>query len=72
MIATILMYAVFTGLSGFAHSVWFYGMARFLTGMGVGGGICGGGGAGGGNISGTVADDGVGAAAGMLYRRWGT
>jgi MFS family permease len=37
MIITILLYALFTGLSGFAHSLWFYGLARFLTGMGVGG-----------------------------------
>lgn len=37
MILTILTYALFTGLSGLANSVWFYAVARFLTGMGVGG-----------------------------------
>ena len=37
MVATILMYAAFTGLSGIAQSFWFYSLARFLTGMGVGG-----------------------------------
>ncbi len=35
--ATILMYAVFTGLSAFATSVWQLGVYRFLAGVGVGG-----------------------------------
>jgi MFS family permease len=37
MITTILIYAVFTGLSGLAHSWPVYMLARFLTGLGVGG-----------------------------------
>ena len=35
--ATILMYAVFTGLAAFAQSVWQLGLFRFLSGVGVGG-----------------------------------
>jgi MFS family permease len=37
MIITILVYAIFTGLSGMVNSVTWYAVARFLTGMGVGG-----------------------------------
>lgn len=37
MVATILIYATFTGLSGFVHSWQMYSVARFLTGFGVGG-----------------------------------
>jgi MFS family permease len=37
MITTILIYAVFTGLSGLAQSWPAYAGARFLTGLGVGG-----------------------------------
>jgi MFS family permease len=35
--ATILMYAVFTGLAAFSQSVWQLGLFRFLSGIGVGG-----------------------------------
>ena len=35
--ATILMYAVFTGLAAFAGNVWELGLFRFLAGIGVGG-----------------------------------
>jgi MFS family permease len=35
--ATILMYAVFTGLAAFATNVWELGTFRFLAGIGVGG-----------------------------------
>ncbi len=37
MIITILIYAVFTGLSGLTHSVFTFGVFRFLTALGVGG-----------------------------------
>jgi len=37
MMTTILIYAVFTGLSGLARSWQVYAVARFLTGLGVGG-----------------------------------
>ena len=37
MTLTILIYAVFTGLSGFTLSVPAFGLFRFLTGLGVGG-----------------------------------
>ena len=37
MVATILIYAVFTGLSGLAHNVTEFGIFRFLTGLGIGG-----------------------------------
>jgi predicted MFS family arabinose efflux permease len=37
MILTILIYAVFTGLSGLAWDPWSYGFFRFMTGLGVGG-----------------------------------
>ena len=35
--ATILMYAVFTGLAAFSTNVWQLGVFRFLAGVGVGG-----------------------------------
>ena len=35
--ATILMYAIFTGLAAFAQNVWQLGLFRFLSGVGVGG-----------------------------------
>jgi MFS family permease len=35
--ATILMYAVFTGLAAFSTNVWQLGLFRFLAGVGVGG-----------------------------------
>ncbi len=34
---TILMYSLFTGLSAFSPSVWYFSLFRFLTGLGVGG-----------------------------------
>jgi MFS family permease len=37
MMFTILIYAIFTGLSGLAQSFWPYAITRFITGMGVGG-----------------------------------
>lgn len=37
MVATILIYSVFTGLSGLTHSVPMFGLFRFLTGLGIGG-----------------------------------
>ncbi len=37
MIATILIYALFTGLSGLVHSWQSYAVMRFMTGVGVGG-----------------------------------
>jgi MFS family permease len=37
MVITILMYAVFTGLSVFSTNVWDFSFYRFLTGLGVGG-----------------------------------
>lgn len=37
MVATILMYAIFTGLSGLAWNWQIYAVARFLTALGVGG-----------------------------------
>lgn len=37
MVTTILIYAVFTGLSGLAWNWWTYAIARFLTALGVGG-----------------------------------
>lgn len=37
MIITILIYALFTGLSGLAQTPWQYGLCRFLTALGVGG-----------------------------------
>jgi len=37
MMITILVYAVFTGLSGLAHSLFMFGLFRFLTALGVGG-----------------------------------
>jgi MFS family permease len=35
--ATILMFAIFTGASAFAESVWQLGLFRFLAGVGIGG-----------------------------------
>jgi MFS family permease len=37
MIITIFFYAIFTGMSGFAVSIWDFFLYRFLCGMGVGG-----------------------------------
>ncbi len=37
MAATLLVYSIFTGLSGFAHSVSEFMIYRFLVGLGVGG-----------------------------------
>jgi len=37
MIATVLVYAIFTGLSGFCHNIWQLGACRFLGAMGLGG-----------------------------------
>ncbi|MCA9040497.1 MAG: MFS transporter [Planctomycetaceae bacterium] len=37
MIATILMYSVFSGLTYFAENLWQVGILRFLVAMGVGG-----------------------------------
>lgn len=37
MIATILMYSVFSGLTGFAENLWQVGVLRFLVSMGTGG-----------------------------------
>jgi MFS family permease len=37
LMITILMYAVFTGLSAISHTWWELGIYRFLTGLGVGG-----------------------------------
>lgn len=37
LIATILIYAVFTGLAAFAQEWWHLAIARFLTALGVGG-----------------------------------
>jgi MFS family permease len=37
MIVTILIYAVFTGASGLVPNWWLYAIARFMTGIGVGG-----------------------------------
>ncbi len=37
MVMTILIYAIFTGLNGFAWSVESYGFMRFMTALGVGG-----------------------------------
>lgn len=37
MIATILMYSIFSGLTFFAESLWQVGVLRFLVAMGVGG-----------------------------------
>jgi len=36
LMVTILLYSVFTGLSGFSTSVWDFCVYRFLTGLGVG------------------------------------
>ncbi len=37
MMITILIYAVFTGFSGLTHTLWTFGLFRFLTALGVGG-----------------------------------
>ena len=37
MVFSILLYAIFTGACGFAHSVWELGIYRFFTGLGIGG-----------------------------------
>ena len=37
LMITILMYAIFTGLSAISHSWWELGIYRFLTGLGIGG-----------------------------------
>lgn len=37
MIFSILLYAGFTGLAGFAQNWWQLGLCRFLTGIGIGG-----------------------------------
>ncbi len=37
MVATLMMYSVFTGLSGISHSVTSFMVYRFLVGLGVGG-----------------------------------
>jgi MFS family permease len=37
MVATILMYSVFSGLTYFAHTLWHIGILRFLVAMGTGG-----------------------------------
>jgi len=37
MIATICIYALFTGLNAFVHTFWQYAACRFLTALGVGG-----------------------------------
>ncbi|HLK59318.1 MAG TPA: MFS transporter, partial [Chthonomonadaceae bacterium] len=37
MMLTILIYAVFTGLSGLTHTLFWFGVFRFLTALGVGG-----------------------------------
>ena len=37
MVFTILIYALFTGLSGLVHDVWLYALTRFATALGIGG-----------------------------------
>jgi len=37
LVITILIYAVFTGLAGFAHTWWELAVYRFLTALGIGG-----------------------------------
>ncbi len=37
LMATILLYSIFTGLSAFSLTVWDFSIYRFLTGLGVGG-----------------------------------
>jgi MFS family permease len=37
MLATVLTYSAFTGLSAFSSGVWDFALYRFLTGLGVGG-----------------------------------
>jgi MFS family permease len=37
LVITILIYAVFTGLAGFAHTWWELALYRFMTALGIGG-----------------------------------
>jgi MFS family permease len=37
MMATILLYSIFTGLSAWSQNFWQFAVTRFLTGLGVGG-----------------------------------
>lgn len=37
LVITILIYAVFTGLAGFAHTWWQLALYRFMTALGIGG-----------------------------------
>ncbi|MBM4077574.1 MAG: MFS transporter, partial [Planctomycetes bacterium] len=37
MLATIIVYSIFTGLSSFSQGFWDFALWRFLTGLGVGG-----------------------------------
>jgi MFS family permease len=37
LMATILLYSIFTGMSAFSLGVWDFALYRFLTGLGVGG-----------------------------------
>lgn len=37
MLATIVIYSIFTGLSAFSRGFWDFALLRFLTGLGVGG-----------------------------------
>lgn len=37
MLATIIVYSIFTGLSSFSRGFWDFALWRFLTGLGVGG-----------------------------------
>lgn len=37
MLATIIIYSIFTGLSAFSRNFWDFALLRFLTGLGVGG-----------------------------------
>ena len=37
MLATIVVYSIFTGLSAFSKGFWDFALLRFLTGLGVGG-----------------------------------
>lgn len=37
MLATIVIYSIFTGLSSFSRGFWDFALLRFLTGLGVGG-----------------------------------
>lgn len=37
MVGSILLYSLFTGLTGLAHTEWQFALCRFLTGVGIGG-----------------------------------